>query len=61
MKKELTPEQLAEALQDAEASDVGVQAEYAKEQLEGFARCANTSDEVYQMLEQYDIPNFGYD
>jgi len=54
---ELTPEQLAAALQEAEASDVGVQAEYAKEQLEGFARCANTSDEVYQMLEQYDIPN----
>lgn len=54
---ELTPEQLAEALQEAEASDVGIQAEYAKEQLEGFARCANTSEEVYQMLEQYDIPN----
>ena len=54
---EMSPEQLAEALQEAEASDVGVMPEYAREQLEGFAQCANTPEEVYQMLEQYDIPN----
>lgn len=54
---EMTPEQLAEALQEIDAEDVGIQMEYAKEQLEGFKQCANTPEEVYQLLEQYDIPN----
>ena len=54
---EMTPEQLAEALQEIDAEDVGAQAAYAREQLEGFAQCANTPEEVYQLLEQYDIPN----
>lgn len=54
---EMTPEQLAQSLQEVDADDVGVQAEYAREQLEGFKQCANTPEEVYQLLEQYDIPN----
>lgn len=54
---EMTPEQLAEALQEIDAEDVGIQAEYAREQLEGLKQCANTPEEVYQLLEQYDIPN----
>ena len=54
---EMTPEQLAETLQGIDAEDVGIQAEYAKEQLESFKQCANTSEEVYHLLEQYDIPN----
>ena len=54
---EMTPEQLAETLQEIDASDAGILEEYAKEQLEGFRHCANTSEEVYQALEQYDIPN----
>jgi len=54
---EMTPEQLAEALGAIDAEDVGVQEAYAREQLEGFKQCANTSEEVYQLLEQYDIPN----
>jgi len=54
---EMTPEQLAEALQAIDAEDVGVQDAYAREQLEGFKQCANTSEEVYRLLEQYDIPN----
>lgn len=54
---EMTPEQLAEALQAIDAEDVGIQEAYAREQLEGFKQCANTSEEVYQLLEQYDIPN----
>ena len=54
---EMTPEQLAETLQEIDASDAGILEEYAKEQLEGFRQCANTSEEVYQLLEQYDIPN----
>lgn len=54
---EMTPEQLAEALQEIEAGDAGIQAEYAGEQLESIKQCANTKEEVYQLLEQYDIPN----
>lgn len=54
---EMTPEQLAQALQEIDVEDVGMQTEYAREQLEGFKQCANTSEEVYQLLEQYDIPN----
>ena len=54
---EMTPEQLAEVLQQVDAEDTGVLQEYAREQLNGFRQCANTSAEVYQMLEQYDIPN----
>ena len=54
---EMTPEQLADALQAQDAEDAGVQEAYAREQLEGFRQCANTPEEVYQLLEQYDIPN----
>ena len=54
---EMTPEQLSEALREIDAEDVGVQMDYAKEQLEGFKQCANTPEEVYQLLEQHDIPN----
>lgn len=54
---EMTPEQLAEVLQQVDAEDTGVSQEYAREQLDGFRHCANVSEEVYRMLEQYDIPN----
>ncbi|MBR5127303.1 MAG: hypothetical protein IKU69_02640 [Roseburia sp.] len=54
---EMTPEQLAETLESLDADDVGVSAEYAREQLEGFKQCAHISESVYQLLEQYDIPN----
>jgi len=54
---EMTPEQLADALRAIEADDVGTQEAYAREQLESFRQCVNTSEEVYQLLEQYDIPN----
>ena len=54
---EMTPEQLAEVLQQVDAEDTAISQEYAREQLDGFRQCANTSAEVYQMLEQYDIPN----
>jgi len=54
---EMTPEQLAETLEQLDAEDVGILADYAREQLEGFKHCAHTSEEVYQLLEQYDIPN----
>lgn len=54
---EMTPEQLAEALQKTDAEDAGIPAEYAGAQLEGVKQCANTKEEVYQILAQYDIPN----
>lgn len=54
---EMTPEQLAEALQEIDTEDAGVQAEYVREQLEVFRQCADAPEEVYQLLEQYDIPN----
>ena len=54
---EMTPEQLAEALRQVDAEDIEVSQGYAREQLDGFRQCANTSVEVYQMLEQYDISN----
>ena len=54
---EMTPEQLAEALQEIDTEDAGIPEAYAKEQLEGFKQCANTPEEVYQLLEQYDIPD----
>ena len=54
---EMTPEQLAEALHELDVEDTDVQEAYAREQLEGFRQCANTPEEVYQLLEQYDIPN----
>lgn len=54
---DMTPEQLAEALQEIDTEDAGIQAEYAGAQLEGIKQCANTKEEVYQILAQYDIPN----
>ena len=54
---EMTPEQLAETLEQLDAEDVGILEEYAHEQLEGFKHCAHTPESVYQLLEQYDIPN----
>ena len=54
---EMTPEQLAKVLEELDGAEADVQAEYAKMQLEGFKQCAETSEEVYQLLEQYDIPN----
>lgn len=54
---EMTPEQLAETLKQMDAEDIGVSSEYAREQIAGFRECAHTADEVYQLLEQYDIPN----
>lgn len=53
---EMTPEQLAGTLNDMQVEDE-MQAEYARMRLESFHQCAETSEEVYQLLEQYDIPN----
>lgn len=54
---EMTPEQLAKALSEIDGAEQDVDAAYAREQLAGFKQCAETSEEVYRLLEQYDIPN----
>lgn len=54
---ELTPEQLKEALANAGADESAIENEYYKERVQSLEACAGASQEVYDMLEQYDIPN----
>lgn len=54
---EMTPEQLAHALEMAEEEDTGLSDAYAREQLAQIKQCAESPKEVYRILEQYDIPN----
>lgn len=53
----MTPEAFAEALSQAEESNPEVEQEYAKEQLQILNQCAESSEEVYRILQEYDIPN----
>ena len=55
----MTPEQFAEALaQLPETTDGEIANErYIKQQLAMLEQCANSSEEIYQILEQYDMPN----
>ncbi len=54
--QEMTPEQflqqLTEAPEDTEAEEA-----YYQQQLDDLAKCTQASQEVYQVLEQYDLPN----
>ncbi len=54
--EDLTPEQflhrLKEAPQDLEAEEA-----YYQQQLEDLQQCAKTSEQVYKVLEQYELPN----
>lgn len=52
----LTPEQFLQQLQEA-PEDMVAQEAYDKQQLKDLEACAKCSDEVYQVLEQYEIPN----
>ena len=54
---EMTPEQLAKALSEIDGTEYELDMAYAKEQLANLQQCAETSDEVYRLLEHYDIPN----
>lgn len=54
---DLTPEQLKEALANAGVDESAVENEYYKEQVQSLEACAGASQDVYDMLEQYDIPN----
>jgi hypothetical protein len=55
----MTPEQLAEALEQAEESETEKEAmeSYIKEQLDNYSRVLDTPQEVYSYLEHYDMPN----
>ncbi len=55
----MTPEQFAAALAQADESteSTEVEQQYVKEQLAMMRQCANSSEEIYQVLQQYDIPN----
>ena len=52
----MTPEQLKQAL--AQAGDNGAETyAYAKEQLSELEQAANVTEDIYQVLDKYDIPN----
>ena len=54
---EMTPEQFARALTEIDGEDKAIEQAYFKEQLNQLKQCSLSSHEVYQMLEQYEIPN----
>ena len=53
----MTPEQFAEALANIPDTDTESNQQYVNEQLSMLGQCANSSEEIYQILQQYDIPN----
>lgn len=53
----LTPEQLKEALQQVDTGEAILDMAYAKEQLTQLAESANVAEDIYAVLEKYDIPN----
>ncbi len=54
--QDLTPEQFLQQLQEA-PEDMAAMESYYQKQLDDLESCAKSSGEVYEMLEQYDIPN----
>ncbi len=55
--EELTPEQLKEALEQAQTDEGGLDYAYARECLDELRASAKASQEIYQVLEKFDIPN----
>lgn len=53
----LTPEQLKEALEQAQTEEDSLERAYARECLEEFRASAKASQEIYKVLEKFDIPN----
>ena len=53
----MTPEQLKAALTQAQTDDSGVDQAYAKQQLADLTQAAEASQDIYQILQRYDIPN----
>lgn len=52
----LTPEQFLQQLQEAPEDTEAVES-YYQQKLEDFTQCTKASEEVYRVLEQYDLPN----
>lgn len=50
-----TPEQFLEHLREADTADESAQ--FAREQMEQLAEAADTEQQVYRMMEQFDVPN----
>lgn len=55
--EDMTPEQLKEALKQTRGDEAGLDAAYAREQLANLASSADAAQDVYEMLERYQIPN----
>lgn len=55
--EEMTPEQLKEALAQAQTDDVSQDYVYAKEQLDQLSQSAKMTQDIYAVLQKYDIPN----
>lgn len=53
----MTPEQLKEALADAQTKDAELDYAYAREQLAELEQSAKVTQDIYAVLEKYDIPN----
>lgn len=55
--EEMTPEQLKEALAQAQTDDARKDYAYAKEQLDQLSQSAKMTQDIYTVLQKYDIPN----
>ena len=53
----MTPEEFARALAETADTDVAAEREYLQEQMQMVQEAASASDEIYRMLEQFDLPN----
>lgn len=53
----MTPEQLKEALANANVDESELDYAYAKEQLDMLSESAKVAEDIYNVLEKYDIPN----
>ena len=53
----ITPEQLKEALAQAQTDDASQDYAYAKEQLDQLSQSAKMTQDIYTVLQKYDIPN----
>jgi hypothetical protein len=54
--QDMTPEQLKEALAQTETDESETDRAYAATQLELLSECADVSEDIYGILEKYDIP-----
>ena len=53
----MTPEEFARALAETADTDAAAEREYLQEQMQMVQEAASASDEIYRMLEQFDLPN----